>query len=431
MRKIILNSFVSLCFCVFFLLAGCATLPDSYSGTCAKPEVLAEFKIEGGAKPILLPVTFDGKKYDFILDTGATHVVFDVSLKNKLGRRFLWPKKGKVAGGKTVKVELFRIPQAYLGPLSLKDCGLIAVIDLELLSSTLGRKVHGLIGMDFLKKYIVQIDFDEGLISFHKSTSDGGIFSFLRPQKNENPDWGEKVPIKYKLFSSLPYINGNVDGNKASFLIDTGDWISSNTGSVPFSADLKSSTFNKVYSEIFSKTMKTEQTTVAVQIPSVSKRITVVAKFPIGSLEYKDVIFVESYESKLGIPFLCRHLVTFDFPNHKMYLKKRTGFDRPNDVKVELKGLDFAMQRKCNNIFVSSIDPNGLGHRKGIRQDDILLKIENQDVSSYGLVELVEFFSQPPKEQDGVLTFTLKRGNDIIHVSFRKNDMVSENNGAD
>lgn len=427
MRKIILNSFVSLCFCVFFLFTGCATLPDSYSGTCAKPEVLAEFKIEGGAKPILLPVTFDGEEYDFILDTGATHVVFDASLKDKLGKRFLWPKKAKVAGGKTVKVELFRIPQAYLGPLSLKDRGLIAVIDLELLSSTLGRKVHGLIGMDFLKKYVVQIDFDEGLISFHKSTSDGGIFSFLRPQKNEHPDWGEKVPIKYKLFSSLPYINGNVDGNKVSFLIDTGTFRWSKKGSVTLSGDLESRIFEKVRSEIFSKTKKTERTTLASHIPSASKRFTVVAKFPIGSLEYKDFIFEESYESILGIPFLCRHLVTFDFPNHKMYLKKRMGFDRPSDIKVELKGLDFAMQRRGDNIFVSSVDPNSPAYKKGIRQNDLLLKVDDQDVSSYGLVELVEFLSKLYKEENEFITFTLKRGNDIIHISFRKNDIVSEN----
>lgn len=431
MRKIILNSFVSLCFCVFFFFAGCATLPDSYSGTCAKPEVLAEFKIEGGAKPILLPVTFDDKEYQFILDTGATHVVFDASLKDKLGKRFLWPKKGKATGGKTVKVELFRISQAYLGPLNLGDCGLIAVIDLEPVSSALGRKVHGLIGMDLLKKYIVQIDFDEGLISFHKSTSDGGIFSFLRPQKNVHPDWGRKIPIKYKLFSSLPYINGNVDGNKASFQIDTGDWISSNTGSVPFSADLESSTFNKVYSETFSTTKKSMITTVAGKVISDSRKSTVIGRFAIGSFEYKDFIFDESYESKLGLPFLSRHLTTFDFPNHKMYLKKRTGFDRPSDVEVELKGLDFAMQRKCNNIFISSVDPNSPAYKKGLRKNDIILKVDDQDVASYGLVELFEFLSQLQKEENEVIAFTIKRDGETKYVSFGKNDMVPEPNGTD
>jgi hypothetical protein len=26
----------------------------------------------------------------------------------------------------------------------------------------------------------------------------------------------------------------------------------------------------------------------------------------------------------IGLPFLARHLVTFDFPNHTMYLKRRS-----------------------------------------------------------------------------------------------------------
>jgi len=431
MRKIILNSLVSLCFCVFFLFAGCATLPESYSGTCAKPEVLAEFKISADVPAILLPVTFDGKEYDFLLDTGASRIIFDVSLKDKLGKRFLWPKKGKAAGGKPVKLELFRAPQAYLGPLNLRDCGLIAVVDLEPVSSVLGRKVHGLIGMDFLKKYTVQIDFDEGLISFHKPTSDGSIFSFLRPQKNVHPDWGKKIPIKYKLFSSLPYINGNIDGNTVTFLVDTGFWIQSKTGSVSLSADLESKVFEKVSSETFSRTRKIKQVTLVDQTHSVSTKFTVVAKSFIGSLEYKDVIFEQSDDSILGIPFLSRHLVTFDFPNNRLYLKKGEGFDRPGDVSVKLKILDFEIQRKGGSIYISSIDPNSLAYEKGIRQNDVLLKVDDQDVSAYGLAELVECFSQLHKQEDEIVTFTLKRGNDIINVSFGKNDIMSENNGTD
>jgi len=160
-------------------------------------------------------------------------------------------------------------------------------------------------------------------------------------------------------------------------------------------------------------------------------KLKVIERFSVGSFEYKNNFFQKSNESILGLSFLSRHLVTFDFPNHKMYLKKRTGFDRPSDVKVELKGLDFAIQRRGGNIFVSSIDSKDLAYKKGIRQNDLFLKVDDQDVSSYGLVDLVEFLSQLHKEEDEFITFTLKRGNDIIHISFRKNDIVSENNGAD
>ena len=414
MRKIISSSFVSLCFCVFSFSAGCATVPESYSPTCAKPEVLAEFEIPSDEPAILLPVTFDGKEYDFILDTGATTTVFDASLKDKLGKRFLWPKKGKAAGGKTIKVELFRIPHAYLGPLNMRDCGLIAVVDLELVSSALARKAHGIIGMDFLKKYVVRIDFDKATVSFLKSKRDTGIFSFLKPEKNEHPEWGQPLSIKYEFLSGLPLVKGRIVNDvPVNFMVDTGHI------SPQVDGDLKSRILKKVGSKVEFKTKEG------------FNKAAVIDKFSIGSFEYRDAIFYESNQSSLGLGFLRRHLVTFDFPSRKMYLKKGKHFDRPTDTRISVENLGLKLRRHRNNIFVDSIDPNGPAYKKGIRQNDIIIKLDDQDVTSYSLTELVEFLSQLHKEEDKVITFTVKRGNETKHVSFGKNDMVPENNGAD
>ena len=413
MRKIILNSFLSLCFCVFFLFAGCETLPDSYSGTCPKPEVLAEFKIPADVPVILLPVTFDGKEYDFILDTGATHVVFDASLKDKLGKRFLWPRKGKKVGGETFKVEFFHAPRAYLGSLNLKDCMFVIVDDLEPVSSVLKTKIHGILGMNFLEDYVIQIDFDKAKILFLKGKKNTDIFSFLRPKENEHPEWGECISIKRRFLDRSPYVQADFDGHIATLMVDTGHYVQIPTPNVTGVAGiLKKRTFERV-------------------CPVQSKGYGVVETLSVGSLEYKELVFKQDTPSLLGLFFLSRHMVTFDFPNNKMYLKKGKDFDRPTGLPLSLEQLDFTLCRNRGNTVVSSIDPNGLGHRKGIRQDDVLLKIENQDVSSYGLVELVEFFSQPPKEQDGVLTFTFKRGDDIINISFTNSDIASERDGTD
>ena len=414
MRKIILSSFASLCFCVFSFSAGCATVPESYSPACAKPEVLAEFEIPSDEPAILLPVTFDGEEYLFCLDTGSTTTIFDVSLKNKLGKRILWPKKGKAAGGKSFKVEYFPTPKAYLGPLNLKGRSIIGVVDLEAVSPALARKAHGIIGMDFLKKYVVQIDFDKATVSFLKSRRDTGIFSFLQPEKNEHPEWGQPLSIKYEFLSGLPLVKGRIVNDvPVNFMIDTGHVIPQVDG------DLKSRIFKKVRSKLELETKEG------------FNKLAVIDKFSIGSFEYRDAIFYESNQSSLGLGFLRRHLVTFDFPNRKMYLKKGKHFDRPADVPISFENLNFKLRRHRNNIFVDSIDPNGLAYKKGIRQNDVLLKVYDQDISSYGLVELVEFLSQLHKEEDEVITFTVKRGNETKHVSFGKNDMVPENNGAD
>ena len=188
--------------------------------------------------------------------------------------------------------------------------------------------------------------------------------------------------------------------------------------------------FKKVYSEEFLATKVTTQVTAAGHEPAVSKRLTVAAAFLIDSLVYKDFVFEESYESILGMPFLSGHLITFDFPNRKMYLKKRAGLDQPGNIKINVKWLGIGLRRAGGSISVSSIDPEGLADRKGIRRNDVLLKVYDQNVSSYGLVELVELLPQLRKGQGGVLTFTLKRGDDIMDVSFAKSDMALQKDEA-
>ena len=400
MRKIILNSFVSLCFCVFSFSAGCATVPESYSPACAKPEVLAEFEIPSDEPAILLPVTFDGEEYLFCLDTGSNTTIFDVSLKDKLGKRILWPKKGKAAGGKSIKVEYFPTPRAYLGPLNLKGRSIIGVVDLDTVSPALARKAHGIIGMDFLKKYVVRIDFDNAAVSFLKSKRDTGIFSFLQPEKNEHPEWGQPLSIKYEFLSGLPLVKGRIVNDvPVNFMIDTGHVIPQIDG------DLKSRIFKKVCSKVELKTKEG------------FNKAAIIDKFSIGSFEYRDAIFYESNRSSLGLGFLRRHLVTFDFPSRKMYLKKGKHFDRPTDAHISVENLGLELRRQRNNIFVDSIDPNGLAYKKGIRQKDIIVKLDDQDVTSYSLTELVTLLLSLPTDIES-LAITIKRGDDIKQFSF-------------
>jgi len=401
-----------------------SALPEEPENT-SDTKVLAHFKIPENAKAILLPVRFRAKEYLFELDTGSSHTVFDISLKDKLGK----PSKivkGKTLGG-LMEFALFDAPEAFLGPLNLKDCRTVTVANLDQLSSALGEKINGIVGINFLKKYIVRIDFDTGMVTFLQSVNNG-IFSSPWQQINENPDWGEKVAIKYKHSSPQPYINANVDGIKVDFLIDTGLKHYINSSPVDhLRSNLENHIFKKVSSKIQFRFSQNMQITPRGKAPLNFMKSSAIGRFFIGSLEYKDVVFDQSNESSLGLPFLSRHLITFDFPNNNMYLKKGKHFDKESTAEVSLKVAGFTLRRKNNNIFVSSIDPNGPAYKKDLRKNDIILKVCNRDVTSYGLVEFVEFLLQMQKEEDEVVRFTFKHSGRIKHASFEKDDMVSEN----
>lgn len=76
-------------------------------------EVLAEFNIDRGCRPILLPVRIRGQEYLFCLDTGTTTVCFDTSLKNLLGKP-LQSDTVHTTGGVTTN-EFFDPPEAFPG----------------------------------------------------------------------------------------------------------------------------------------------------------------------------------------------------------------------------------------------------------------------------------------------------------------------------
>ena len=76
-----------------------------------------EFSIAQDGTPILLPVEFRGQQHWFVLDTGATMTMFDMSLKGQLGP-VLRTQLGMTAG-EPIEVEVFEGPEAFLGSFNL------------------------------------------------------------------------------------------------------------------------------------------------------------------------------------------------------------------------------------------------------------------------------------------------------------------------
>ena len=414
MRKTISTVLLLLFFAGLFSASACTEKPDNP----ADSNVLVQFKIDKNTQDILLPVKFQGREYLFDLDTGASYTLFDISLKDKLGKPKRTVKVETVTG--RFDAQLYDAPQAFLGPLNLKVCRTVAVVDFTEMSAAFGKKRHGTIGMNFLKKYVLQIDSDKGIVSFIKPRSSGGIFSFLWPKNNDHPHWGEQVSMKYELVSGIPHIKANVGGSKVDFMIDTGYCAFVDLPDFPASdtfGELERKIFKKVSSVLQSENKQSSQITPKGKAPSDFTKSTVIGRFSVGPLEYKDVTLDEGSESKLGMSFFSRHLVTFDFPNRKMYLKKGSYFDRVSDDYISMKDFGFVLRRKRDDIFVSSVDPNGPAYKKGMKQNDSILKVNEHNVASASLTEILTvFISVPPETR--TLAVTIKRDDDIKQFYF-------------
>ncbi|MBW8042223.1 MAG: PDZ domain-containing protein [Planctomycetes bacterium] len=374
-----------LSFLVLFLAGGCADEPQSTSDGPDDQKVLAQFKISKDGYPILLPVTFKDKEYLFLLDTGCSHTVFDTSFKHKLGN--VKKVKRALTAGNRIVAELFDAPEAFLGPLNVKDCGEVACFDLKMLQSVIGRKVSGLIGMNFLKKHVVQIDFDKGTLSF------------LQPQEQQRSQWGNELPISYNPLG-IPQITGNIyDSIKVDFWIDTG---ANSTGG------LSSDIFDQILSE---KELKTSEILFATASGVIRQREIRIDSLSVGSFKYQYLIFGEGNWSYLGLSFLSRHGVTLDFPNNRIYLKKGKGFKK--DDETDMSGLH--LLHISNKTVVYSVDEGSPAQKAGIKAKDIILKLNDKDANQYDISELRRLLMS----RDGhKIMMTIKQGDDVKDVSF-------------
>jgi hypothetical protein len=237
-----------------------------------------------------------GEELPFIVDTGSPVVCFDKSLEPKLGKRFgpcTFSNFGvKRKGGR------YAAPKLYLGNTPLLTGNRIYTWDFKQAASDEGRPIMGVLGMDCLRHYCIQLDFEAGKMRF------------LNPNCLDATKLGQAFPL---VFSSkgqgiigfimgfiCPFVchGGLIEGEGSKLLVDTG---SNGDGELEprfLQREVRAQNF----------------------VLTLDKR----TWFPgcIWDGQTYTNFLIGKGENSIGLRFLARHLVTFDFPKRMMYLKQ-------------------------------------------------------------------------------------------------------------
>jgi predicted aspartyl protease len=173
-----------------------------------------KFRLAGGAQPlILLPTRVNGAgPFDFILDTGAGTSLLSAELAQQLNIKILGTKEGQSAGGK-ISVSLAKVESLALGQAKIEDVE-VGIVDLGHIAKTIGTKIDGDVGYNFLKHFRVTIDYQTAEIRFDD------------PKRIENFGGPSKAEIPMRLASpAKPLVLVDVYANGRGpfqFAIDTG-----------------------------------------------------------------------------------------------------------------------------------------------------------------------------------------------------------------
>src|SRR6185437_7870940 len=172
-------------------------------------------------------------------------------------------------------------------------------------------------------------------------------------------DAGVAIPLRYWR-GKLPIIEIVASGMRVEALLDTG-----NLG--PGDGELDGNTFARlarVGSIVDERHVSFNTLAGESQARSGTLR-----DLSLGPFLHRDVYFDSSDVSTVGMLYLSRYIVTFDFPRDRLYLKKSRGYAEP--CRTDQSGMSF--KRVDNRTVVDSVDPGSPAAAAGLQPGDVIV----------------------------------------------------------
>jgi hypothetical protein len=351
-----------------------------------QPDVLAEFNIAKGGRLITVPLELQEREYLFVLDTGMAYTALDTSLTKLLGQP-IGVKEARTLAG-SARSLFFNPPEAFLGALDLRQGGPVTSADLESIRRATGRDIRGVIGMEFLKHYVIRIDFDSGKLQFRRW--DG----------RSHPEWGTTVHLLQPAQADIvPYANARLPG----------------AGNILFCVDSGSAASASMVTEVFAKA--TDQASTAESFTSTPlgvrrHRSGRLSSLTLGGFDHRELVVDEQNSNLIGLDLLSRYVVAFDFPGMKMYLQKGQSFDKPDEF--DMSGLHlWSIEDK---IIVHSVDDGSPASTAGIKPEDVVLRVGDQSSTPMVLDDLRDILRSGDGKE---IRMTIKRGEVQKAITFK------------
>jgi hypothetical protein len=114
----------------------------------------------------------------------------------------------------------------------------------------------------------------------------------------------------------------------------------------------------------------------------------------LAEFNHRELIFAKQKENLLGLTFLSRYIVTFDFPSGRLYLKKGKRFD---DCDVQDKS-GVHVVRGAERPIVESVDSGSPAALAGVHAGDEIIRLSDRDTERLSLFSLRKLLCRPGKE---------------------------------
>jgi hypothetical protein len=347
----------------------CADEIDQSTRVDASEAPLEEISIPAHDEGLLVPVVFNGGTHLFVLDTGAPFHVLDKSLMPALGVPGI-KKRAGTSGTPTEVIfyegkhlNLFGMPSLHVGQTEVEASNGIVCVDLTAIREACDRRVMGIIGIDYFRDKIIQIDYDAQRLRIFKQ------------QTPPSATWGEVLPLTLNAATPMPYLdNARASGLKQAFLVDTGCLYGISLSSDLFESLEKYGRLTRHREAQFTSLGQHEAATWSGHLRD----------FELGQSVHFNLCVREGRTNCIGLDYLRRFLTTIDISNARLFLSPAKEYDVPESE--DLSGL--RMLRIEDQIVVASIDEGSPAMEAGIVEGDLIQEVDGQPGNRCDLVDL-------------------------------------------
>lgn len=434
----------------FLFFSACGFSQSEFQINNLKNKVVIPFKLINNL--IFIPVTINGEELTFLLDTGVEQTIL-FSLDDKDEVKLFEVEKLKLKGlGSKEAIDSYKSSKNKVEIKDFVDYNheIYIVLDQEFnFSSQVGIPVNGIIGYNFFRKHIVEIDYDRKKIIVydhsHKKINSRLQKKFIK----------ESITVEDK----KPYYISNILSDEqiipSKLLVDTGNsdavWIFTNkTDKINLPLKNIQDYLGRGFSgNVYGKRARMKSFEFGKKIFD-NPLIT----FP-DSTSVKSVNFVPNRIGSIGSEIISRFTIVFDYLNGAIYTKPNNQIKSPfnfnmSGIEVEHSGLEWVKEtvderanqgikvytnatdeRIQNNLQIhfelkpifkiASVRVGSEADKAGLKVGDRILKINHQESHGYTIQMINELLKS---EEGKTIEMEVERNNKNYTFKFQLKKII-------
>lgn len=351
--------------------------------TCGTPPAdtraaVTRIPIEISNNHVYVTLCSDRRAFDFLVDTGAGQTFFDLETARALGAEFGPSFRARGGGAGTAAGAAVRTPPLTLAGTAI-TLPVTRAIDFSGLTPREGRRIEGVIGHDFIRRFVVALDYVNREMQLHDRSS----FTYTGS--------GSSVPLTFA--NNHPHVQAEIelaDGERLSgvFVVDVGSSLALSLAR-PFVEQ------HRLRERVGPTIRRPAGGGIGGPATADHGRVPI---FRIGGVELRGVVtqmFGDdagvfsgngAWVGNIGSDVLRRFTVFLDYEGGRMILEPHARTGEP--FEADMSGATLIGNAEFTQILVDFVLPGSAAAQAGLAQGDVITAVDGRALEPRTLITL-------------------------------------------